>query len=535
MAMVRDDSGSVLAPAAIFVAFILIVLLALTLDHGRNYMYESNLEAKLHAFGDSMGQNFAYYEDRAWFLAGGGTVPDLCPGTPAGPPPTGSSCPYLLHESPAMLSSAAALSRIETATLQALQADSQLAGAGVSSVVVQQGCSATGTHMLLSFASALPQKTDFSGGARAVCAPAPNASAGPGCISETWTEVLPIPCNPPPPYTIYANQNPVPPGTGSIAYWPIGEWSSNGGSFLSYLGGSASPWTTGTAQGYWSAWGVAVDGSANIWLADPWDERVLSYSNAGAYSSVFGNVPGSAATSYAITVAAPGQDSLGYDPYYQIQTPLPPAPANFFPAAIAVDPNGNVWVTDTVSGRLDKFQSGVAPATCSAGVFLNPTGVAADPSGNIWVVDQRANTLLKYDQNCNPIALPANLPFQISLNLGAGGDPNGAPFSSPQAIATDASGNVWIADTQNNQVREFDSNGYYLNQFPVVDASGAAGQPTSIAASADGSVWVGLSDGEIEKYSGSNAYSYGGLIGAFNASVYPITTLATSQPAAFAR
>ncbi len=77
--------------------------------------------------------------------------------------------------------------------------------------------------------------------------------------------------------------------------------------------------------------------------------------------------------------------------------------------------------------------------------------------------------------------------FVYSSSFGSSGTGNGQ-FEIPSAIATDSSGNVWVADTENDRIQKFNSKGEYLSQFD----EGKFGliEPTDIAVTSKGDVWV---------------------------------------------
>jgi len=77
------------------------------------------------------------------------------------------------------------------------------------------------------------------------------------------------------------------------------------------------------------------------------------------------------------------------------------------------------------------------------GQFANPADVATDGSGNVYVADTNNNRIQKFD---------ASGTFLTTWgNFGSG---NGQ-FSSPPGVATNGSGNVYVADTNNDRIQKF--------------------------------------------------------------------------------
>lgn len=86
-----------------------------------------------------------------------------------------------------------------------------------------------------------------------------------------------------------------------------------------------------------------------------------------------------------------------------------------------------------------------------------------------------------------PRASAAFPSFSYSFSFGSGGSGEGK-FGIPSGMATDAKGNLWVADMGNGLVQVFDSSGKFLSQFsagkfPLV-------QPVDIAFEASGNAWV---------------------------------------------
>jgi hypothetical protein len=135
-----------------------------------------------------------------------------------------------------------------------------------------------------------------------------------------------------------------------------------------------------------------------------------------------------------------------------------------YPVAVATDPSNNLYVADSSNNLIRKINTTTAAVSTLAGNiagrgYLNATGgaarfddphyVATDPSGNIFVADH-------YDNVIRMIA-PGGVVSTLAGVAGAGGYQDGAAaaalFSQPYGIATDAAGNVYVADSGNNRIR----------------------------------------------------------------------------------
>src|SRR5262249_26562332 len=118
--------------------------------------------------------------------------------------------------------------------------------------------------------------------------------------------------------------------------------------------------------------------------------------------------------------------------------------------------------------------------------------VAADSSGNLYIADAQNSTIRKITLT-GIVSIMAGSPGVFGSADGSG---TNALFASPQGVAVDASGNIFVADTGNSTIRKVTSGGL------VTTVAGAAGNP-------------GNADG-----TGTNAQFYGptgiGLDGANN-------------------
>ena len=129
------------------------------------------------------------------------------------------------------------------------------------------------------------------------------------------------------------------------------------------------------------------------------------------------------------------------------------------PAGIAIR-EGNLFVADTGNDRIRRIapdgtvttiaggvHSGFADGPGAQALFKSPQGIAFAPNGILYVADSGNHAVRKI----------ANGVVTTVAGTGHGGFLDGpaaiAEFKQPSAVAVDAAGNVWVADTMNNSLR----------------------------------------------------------------------------------
>jgi tripartite motif-containing protein 71 len=148
-----------------------------------------------------------------------------------------------------------------------------------------------------------------------------------------------------------------------------------------------------------------------------------------------------------------------------------------YPIGIAVDPTGNVFISDNGNNRIQKFDgNGNFLAkwdfnSSNYGHIVQPKGIAADSSGNVFISDNGNNQIQKFDGNGNFLA-----------KWGTNGTANGQ-FIGPEGIAVDPSGNVYVTNYNSNTIIKFDGNGNFLAKW-------GTNNPEDIAADPSGNVYV---------------------------------------------
>jgi formylglycine-generating enzyme required for sulfatase activity len=210
--------------------------------------------------------------------------------------------------------------------------------------------------------------------------------------------------------------------------------------------------------------------------------------------SVWGNSNNVTVTTFAGSGAASSVDGIG-------------TAASFYsPSRVAVDSNGNVYLSEYSGNRIRKISpSGNVTTLAGSGIFgfadgsgiaarfYNPTGVAVDANGHVYVADWWNNRIRKIDPSGNVTTLAG------SGSQGAvDGQGSSASFYRPVGVAVDANGNVYVGDQYNNKIRKIDPSGNVTTlagsgSQGAIDGQGTAASfnnPQELAVDKSGNVFV---------------------------------------------
>ncbi|MHC4508450.1 MAG: NHL repeat-containing protein [Planctomycetota bacterium] len=157
------------------------------------------------------------------------------------------------------------------------------------------------------------------------------------------------------------------------------------------------------------------------------------------------------------------------------------------PPSVAVDDKGNTYiavmegkdhficVSDANGRSIKRWGSkGIGD-----GQFDSPEGIAVDKSGNVYVCDRQNCRIQKFDSDGRFLA-----------KWGKEGSDDGE-FHFPAAVAIDKEGNVYVADTDNHRIQKFTAEGKFLTEWGEFgEASGQLNVPLGIAVDASGNVFV---------------------------------------------
>jgi hypothetical protein len=194
----------------------------------------------------------------------------------------------------------------------------------------------------------------------------------------------------------------------------------------------------------WAPWGVATDSAGDIFIGDTLNYRVREIGTDGNIA----------------TLAGSGTNAYRGDSGPATGSQLAQ------PKAVAVDSAGNLYIADTFGNTVRKvaadgtittvagtgirgYSGDGGPAT--AAQLNRPRGIVVDSSGNVYIADTDNQRVRKVTTDGNIATYAGNGTPAYGGDTGLATD---AWLSSPCGLALDSSGNLYIADLQNNVIRE---------------------------------------------------------------------------------
>lgn len=203
------------------------------------------------------------------------------------------------------------------------------------------------------------------------------------------------------------------------------------------------------------------------------------------------------------TVLVPGQQGYNGDGISAIQAKLNG------PAGVAVDANGNVFVADSgnhiirmintsgmittvagtpktlppvVVGADGQLQLAVGNGGPATQAFLNgPRGVAVGADGNVYIADTMDQQVRKFTIG-GAISAVAGLAGTTGF---LDGPASTAILNDPRGVAVGSDGTVYIADVGNNRIRKVTTSGVVSSV-----AAGTLRAPAGVAVGTDGTLYI---------------------------------------------
>lgn len=203
-----------------------------------------------------------------------------------------------------------------------------------------------------------------------------------------------------------------------------------------FAGGYIGDGGAGTTATLNSPYGIAIDSSKNIFIADMYNNRVRVLSAAGTIT----------------TFAGTGVTGSSGDGGPAVSATLS------FPTATATDQNGNVFIADTAGLVVRKVDaSGIITTLVSENSdFFLISALATDGQGNVYAADAGACVIWKITST-GTYSVAAGVPNACAYN--SDGIPaTSAWLNAPWGIWV-RNGNLYIGDGLNNRVRKVNTSG----------------------------------------------------------------------------
>ncbi len=219
---------------------------------------------------------------------------------------------------------------------------------------------------------------------------------------------------------------------------------------ITTVAGNGTPGFTGdgaaaTAAQLNAPTGVAVDGAGNLFIADADNNRIRKVTPGGSITTVAGTT---------------GFGGFSGDGGAATDAQL------FYPAGVAVDGSGNLFIADFRNNRARKVTPGGSittvagdgtqnfggdASTITPAQLYEPYGVAVDAGGNLFIAAQGNNRIRKVTPGGSITTVAGTGSDGFS---GDGGAATAAQLYAPAGVAVDADGNLFIGDYANHRIRK---------------------------------------------------------------------------------
>lgn len=248
---------------------------------------------------------------------------------------------------------------------------------------------------------------------------------------------------------------------------------------------------TGTAAQFSFPYGIAVDANDNVYVSDYGNHRIRKITPSGVVTTLAGSGTSGSADGtgtaaqfnepYGLDVDATGTIYVADYGNHRIRKITPSGVVTTFagstsgfaegtgtaamfknPSDVVADANGNVYVSDTFNNRIRNITSsgtvstfagsgaaGFANATGTIANFKNPSGITIDTDGNLYVAENSNHSIRKIT-SAGVVSILAGT-NESNYQDGTGAT---AKFMQPVGIVINNSGVIYVTDETNHRIRK---------------------------------------------------------------------------------
>lgn len=267
---------------------------------------------------------------------------------------------------------------------------------------------------------------------------------------------------------------------------------------------------TGSAARFNQPQGLTADGAGNLFVSDSSNQTIRKITQAGVVTTVAGTI---------------GQ-LASWDG----------TPGGFrYPAGLAVDASGNLYVADRGNSSLRKVtpagvvstlagtsgSSGSADGTGAAARFAGPSSLALTAAGDLIVADTNNHLLRKV----TAAGVVTTLAGSAGLSGSTDGTGSAARFTYPEGVVVHPNGNIYVTDRGNQILRQVTPAGVVstLAGSPslggTADGTGSAARffnPRRVTVDGAGDLWVSDGNQTLRKVTtGGTVTTVAGVVSAY--------------------